>query len=239
VTTQAGFPGGAPASQTLSRGIRVLEVLANSRSPLALDEIARELEVHRSIAYRLVRTLEFHGLIVRDPSGGVGIGPGMAALAAGVEPDLQAEARRELAAAADDLGTTCFLTVHSRDDCVTLVSVEPRNATAALAQRPGSRHSVTKGAPGRAILSLIPESEWPAGVPDVVREDVRALDARGFAVSHDEVIPTVQSVAVPLALRGHQPAAIGVVFVGTAHAAETIAARLAQSASALRNALGG
>lgn len=31
----------SPASQTLSRGIRILEVLADARTPLTIDEIAR------------------------------------------------------------------------------------------------------------------------------------------------------------------------------------------------------
>src|SRR5688500_16318930 len=53
-----------PPSQTLSRGIRILEILADVREPLSIDEIARRLEVHRSVAYRLLRTLEDHGLII-------------------------------------------------------------------------------------------------------------------------------------------------------------------------------
>ena len=48
----------SPASQTLSRGIRILEVLADARGPLTIDEIASRLGVHRSIAYRLLRTIE-------------------------------------------------------------------------------------------------------------------------------------------------------------------------------------
>ena len=56
----------APASQTLSRGIRILEVLADAPGPLTTDEVAGALGVHRSIAYRLVRTLEDHGLVLRD-----------------------------------------------------------------------------------------------------------------------------------------------------------------------------
>src|SRR5688572_29617405 len=39
-----------PASQTLSRGIRILEVLADAREPLTIDDIARRLDVHRSVA---------------------------------------------------------------------------------------------------------------------------------------------------------------------------------------------
>lgn len=229
----------APASQTLSRGIRILEILAEAGLPLPIDDIATGLGVHRSIAYRLVRTLEDHGLVVRDVAGRVALGPGMAALAAGVFPDLQAVALPVLRSAADDLGVSCFLTVFSRDECITLVSVEPRNSAVALAQRPGTRHPVTRGAPGRAILSQIPEAEWPADVPQHVRNDIRELDALGYATSHDEVIPTVASVAVPLALRGRQPAALAVVYVGTSHSADTIAARLTRSVAAIRQAIGG
>ena len=58
-----------PPSQTLSRGIRILEVLADARGPLSIDETARRLGVHRSVAYRLVRTLESHGLVTRDGAG--------------------------------------------------------------------------------------------------------------------------------------------------------------------------
>ena len=80
----------------------------------------------------------------------------MAALAAGVAHDLQAEALPELTAVANELGLTCFLVVLDHDECVTLVSVEPRHAVASVAQRPGTRHPVTVGAPGKAILSVLP-----------------------------------------------------------------------------------
>ena len=60
-----------PASQTLSRGIRILEVLADAREPLMIDQVADRLGVHRSIAYRLLRTLEDHGLVTRDAGGRV------------------------------------------------------------------------------------------------------------------------------------------------------------------------
>ena len=98
-----------PASQTLSRGIRILEILADAREPLSIDELARRLDVHRSVAYRLLRTLEDHGLVTRDAAGRIQLGARMAALAAGVAHDLQAEALPELTAVANELGMTCFL----------------------------------------------------------------------------------------------------------------------------------
>jgi DNA-binding IclR family transcriptional regulator len=230
-------PSPAP-SQTLSRGIRILEVLADSAGPLPIGELARRIKVHRSIAYRLVRTLEGHGLVVRNSTGHVLLGVRLAALAAGVARDLQTEALPELTATANDLGVTSFLAVLDQFQCVTLVSVEPRHAAALMAQRPGARHSITVGAPGKAILSLLHESEWPPGVSDRLRADVAEVSARGYSTSHDEVIPTVQAVAVPLSLMAHPPAALSVVFVGSHHDPEAIAERLKRAAQTIRGALG-
>ncbi len=228
-----------PPSQTLSRGIRILEILADARESLSIDEIAKRLEVHRSVAYRLLRTLEDHGLVTRDSAGRVQLGARMAALAAGVAHDLQAEALPELTAVANELGMTCFLVVLDHDECVTLVSVEPRHAVASVAQRPGTRHPVTVGAPGKAILSVLPHGEWPGGVPDHLRDEVTDAAACGFATSHDEVIPSLRSVSVPLVVRGRRPAAVAVVYVASAHEPADIAARLQRSATVIREALGG
>jgi len=229
----------APASQTLSRGIRILEILSDARDPLTIDEVAARLGVHRSIAYRLLRTLEDHGLVARDPAGLAALGPRMAALAAGVAHDLQAEALPELTAVANDLGMTCFLAVLDGEECITLTSVEPRHAIASVAQRPGARHPVTVGAPGKAILARLPDADWPAGAPAPLRAEVATVRARGFATSHDEVIPTVRAVAVPLDARGQRPAALAVVHVATRLSDEQIAERLERSARTIRDALGG
>ena len=229
----------APASQTLSRGIRILELLADARGPLSIDRLADQLGVHRSIAYRLLRTLEDHGLVVRDSSGLVTLGARLAALAAGVAHDLQAEALPELTAVANELGMTCFLVVLDHEECVTLVSVEPRHAAASVAQRPGTRHPVSVGAPGKAILSLLPRRSWPADVPQHLEEQVTDAASRGWFDSHDEVIPTLRSVAVPLVVRGRELAAIAVVYVASSHEPAEIGERLGASASVIRAALGG
>jgi DNA-binding IclR family transcriptional regulator len=229
----------APASQTLSRGIRILEVLADAREPLTIDELAARLAVHRSVAYRLLRTLEDHGLVTRDPAGRVQLGARLAALAAGVAHDLQAEALPELTAVANDLGMTSFLVVLDHDECVTLSSVEPRHAVNSVAQRPGTRHPVTRGAPGKAILAITPESSWPSAVEPVLAEEIRDAAARGYATSHDEVIPSVRAVAVPLRVPGRAPAAIAVVYLASTHDETAVAARLTRSAAAVRDGLGG
>ncbi len=226
-----------PASQTLSRGIRLLEELADARMPLTIDDLAARVDLHRSVAYRLLRTLEDHGLISRDASGAVRLGTGLAALAAGVAADLQAEALPELTAAANDLGMTCFLVVLDHDECVTLTSVEPRHAVTAVAQRPGSRHAVTRGAPGRAILAQLPPRRWPDDMDATLAAEVAAVAERGWATSHDEVVPTLRAVAVPLAVVGREPATVAAVHVATDIDDAAIAARLTAAAEAIRRGL--
>ncbi|WP_313356813.1 helix-turn-helix domain-containing protein [Microbacterium sp.] len=226
----------APASQTLSRGIRILEILADG--PLSIDDLATRLEVHRSVAYRLLRTLEDHRLVARDAAGLAALGPRMAALAAGVAHDLQAEALPELTAVANDLGLTAFLAVLDGDEVITLTSVEPRHAVANVAQRPGTRHPVTVGAPGKAILAQLRDVEWP-WVDAGLRAEVETVRERGYALSHDEVIPNLKSIAVPLPLRGARPAAIAVVHVASRVADAEVADRLQRSADVIRTALDG
>lgn len=230
---------GGASSQTLDRGIRILELLADARHPQSIDELAASLGVHRSVAYRLIRTLEAHGLVERAATGRLQLGAHLAALAAGVAHDLQAEVLPELTEAANDLGITCFLVVLDRDECVTLVSVEPRHAVAAVAQRPGTRHPVSVGAPGKAILAQLSPDKWPAGLDPTMALEVHEAAVRRWAESQNEVIPSLHAVAVPLSLRGRPPAAIAAVYLPNGQEAASVADRLTRSAAAVRAGLGG
>ncbi|MGE0000411.1 MAG: helix-turn-helix domain-containing protein, partial [Ilumatobacteraceae bacterium] len=62
-------PHAPSPSQTLDRGLTALEWIALADRPPSIDEVAQHLDVHRSIAYRIVRTLEDHRLVRRDPNG--------------------------------------------------------------------------------------------------------------------------------------------------------------------------
>jgi DNA-binding IclR family transcriptional regulator len=217
----------APHSQTLSRGIRVLETLADTERA----SVAAALGVHRSIVYRILRTLEDHGLVVRNPAGAVLLGPRMATLARSVSRDLQSAAVPELGAVANELGMTAFLAVLDRGEVVTLVSIEPTHAHAAVAQRPGTRHPITTGAPGIALQSALTEAQWrelPDGHP---RDEALEARGRGFATSHDEVIPGLASVAVPLVVHGQPLAALAVVYVANGRDVTAIGARLGRAAA--------
>lgn len=196
-----------PQSQTLDRGLRILEHLASVGTPQPVVSIGQALGLHRSIAYRLLRTLEDHHLVERDPAGHFWLGLGLAGLARGVRTDLQTAALPQLHALVAQLGMTAFLVVRAGDEAVTIASVEPQDAAAHVVYRPGTRHPVTRGAPGLALL--MPE---PASPQD--RDALRAARQAGWASSHAEVVPGLRSIAVPvLGAGGGARAALAVVFV--------------------------
>lgn len=202
-----------PTSQTLSRGIRVLEIVANSPAHLSIAEIAEKLEVHRSIAYRIIRTLEQHHLLNRDEAGHIRSASGLAVLARSVEHDLQAAATVELTTLANELSMTAFVAVWEYDLCTTLQSVSPLNSQRAIVHRPGSVHGMDVGAAGIAIQSHYSKEQWEAMDTTVAYRDA-AVQARsdGYATSENEVIQGVTSLAVPIEQPGHPPAALAVVF---------------------------
>jgi DNA-binding IclR family transcriptional regulator len=217
----------ATYSQTLDRGVRILEVLAASEVPLTTQQLADALGIHRSIAYRILRTFESHGLVERDAGNRYAPGVGLAALARSVRRSLQSEAMPELSDVASDLGMTAFLVVPEQDEAVTVATVEPRHSRAHVTYRPGVRHALDRGAPGLALLAAGPPR------PDERRE-VTAARRRGWASSYQEVLPGMRSVATPVYDGpGNAVAAIAVVYVDRARDRHEIADRLMKAARAI------
>lgn len=219
----------------------MLELLAAATGPRTIAELASDLGVHRSIAYRILRTLEDHRLVNRDESGRVQSAPGLAVLARGVQRDLQSAALPELTLLANELGMSAFIALWDHEDCTTLVTVEPRHVRTAVVQRPGTRHPFDHGAPGIAMQSMLTEKQWAAlDNGQQYREEARRAKELGYATSIDEVIPGLSSVAVPVAVPGQLPAAVAVVYTtGTEGGGEAaIGARLREAARAIEAELG-
>ncbi|GLU47784.1 IclR family transcriptional regulator [Nocardiopsis ansamitocini] len=197
------FPG--TRSQTLDRGIRVLEILHEAGAPMTIAGLAGELKVHRSIIYRILRTLEDHRLVGRTGEGSYELGLGLPVLARGVSPGLQSAALPAMSLLANETGKTAFLVVPSGGEAITLLSVEPRQSVAHIAYAPGMRHPLEQGAPGMALLSA-----WPPRQGE--RPEVARAREQGWAYSRSEVLPGMSSVAAPITSTAG-PAAVSVVYL--------------------------
>jgi DNA-binding IclR family transcriptional regulator len=219
-----------PASQTLDRGLRVLDHVASSSHPLTTAELVRRVGLHRSITYRMLRTLEDWHLVSRDPTGAWVPGTGLPALAANVAPDIRDAAEGVLVRLADECAMTAFVVVRDDDEVVTVSVVEPRSSAAHVAYRPGRRHPISRGAPGLALLS-------GRGPLPHERPEVALARDRGWAWSESEVLPGMQSVAAPVLAPDREcDAAIAVVFVGTPDR-EELARRIVRAARELEERL--
>jgi DNA-binding IclR family transcriptional regulator len=218
-------------SQTLDRGLRVLEAIATADEAPRIEDLASRIAVHRSIAYRIVRTLELHALIWRDSGGRCHPGDKLAQWARSNRTALEIVARPELTALADDLSMTAFVVVRFGNEAVTLDSVEPQRTTAHVAYRPGSRHPIDRGAPGLAILA------GQAALPDE-RPEVTEARRRGWAYTTGEVVPGLASVATWVTDAHHGVASIACVFLaGVEVDLNATAARLVAGAGSIKGLL--
>jgi DNA-binding IclR family transcriptional regulator len=223
----AGTP--APHSQTLDRGLRVLELLAEGE-PATVAEVAAALGLHRSIVYRILRTLEEHRLVARRDDGRYAAGTGLVALARSVAADLRSVAAAELSQLADAAGATAFLVVPDGSDVVTVETVEPRRTVAHVAYKPGLRHPLDRGAPGLAVLAGGPPRPGE-------RPEVTAARERGWARSRGEVLPGMSSLAAPVVDGGRALGAVALVFVAGDLDEQVAAGLVTRAAAAVAAAL--
>ncbi|MEZ0094304.1 IclR family transcriptional regulator [Streptacidiphilus sp. EB129] len=142
----------AETSQTLDRGVQVLKLLADSDRGLTVTELAGRLTVNRTVVYRLLATLEQHGLVRRDIGGRARVGLGVLRLAHRVHPLLREAALPALRTLAEDLGATAHLTLVDGCDALVVAVVEPSWTDVHVAYRTGLRHGLDENAAGRAIL---------------------------------------------------------------------------------------
>ncbi|GGS72376.1 transcriptional regulator [Planobispora rosea] len=144
----------AESSQTLDRGLRLLRLLADGHRGRTPTELAVELELSRPAVYRLLTTLQKEGFVRRDGDGRVHLGFAVLVLARAVQPLLREGALPTLRRLAEEVGATAHLTVAEGEDGLAVAVVEPSWTDMHVAYREGSRHPLSRGAAGLAILAL-------------------------------------------------------------------------------------
>jgi IclR family acetate operon transcriptional repressor len=215
-----------PGVRSVERAITILDVLA-AGGWLSGAEIARELDVHRSTALRLLGTLERHALVERDPrSAKYRLGQRLAQLASVVtgESDLRSLARPVCEGLAGALGETVTLDVLVGDE---IVPIEQATASTSVVSVNwlGRRTPVHCTASGKVIVAFGPAAirERLLGRP-LARSTAHTITARaelekqlsdalkdGFARTYEELEVGLDAVAAPvLAASGEVVAALDV-----------------------------
>jgi DNA-binding IclR family transcriptional regulator len=166
--------------QTLDRGLAALKIIAGQAEGITVAALAAELQVHRAIAYRLVATLEGHGLVARAGDGALFLGGGIQALATHFAPQFRRIAEPLMQRLASETQATAFISAAEGDECVVIMVVEPEHGVLRVSYRVGSRHPLNRGAAGIAILAGRPEA------PDD-SETVRQARRDGYCVTRGQL----------------------------------------------------
>lgn len=196
----------AGMSKTLHSGLVILEIVCASPGGLTISEIAEAAVVHRTVAHRLLRTLEAHRLIRRDAAKRFRPGPGLVRLAEPVDRDLRTLALPVLEDLAESVQATAHLVLQEDPDHVrALLVVEPRNAAMHIAFQPGQLDGIHHGSAGLAILAARPPTRDE-------RPELATIRRRGYATSFSEIIPGVHglSAAVPVPRPGPNSPAMSI-----------------------------
>ncbi|MCW2757616.1 MAG: hypothetical protein JWO46_1362 [Nocardioidaceae bacterium] len=178
-------------SQTLERGLALLLELARHSRGLTTSEVAVAAGLHRSIAHRLLVSLQRTGFADRDDAGRWTVGPTASELGDRAWPRLRAVIEPLLHTAAADLDATVSLVEVRGDAVVTTVVAEPPTDGPRFSYRLGNRDPLDRGAGGLAALASGP---FVAGEPD----RVAGVRTEGHASTYAELHPGAFGVAVPV-----------------------------------------
>ena len=193
-----GSPNGAPGSQTLARGLSVLQAVATSRAGLTAQEVADHVGVHRTIAYRLLSTLAQFRLVAKGEDGRYRAASGLAVLGASFDNNVRQLSLPTLRTLADDLGTTVSLLIAEGEQQVAIAVIVPSRVSYQLSFHEGSCYPLERGAAGIALLASMPPRPGE-------RELVGQTRRQGWVITHGEIEPNTYGLAVPVRRRPPSP----------------------------------
>ena len=196
--TANAAPTGAPGSQTLARGLAALQLVAASRNGLTVQQVADDIGVHRTIAYRLLSMLAQFRMVAKGEDGRYRSAAALALLGASFDNNVRQLSVPTLRGLADELGTTVSLLVAEGDQQVAIAVIVPSNVFYQLSFHEGSRYPLERGAAGIALLASLPARPGE-------RELVPQARQQGWIITHGEVEPNTYGLAVPVKRRPPSP----------------------------------
>ncbi|MFE2511040.1 IclR family transcriptional regulator [Streptomyces naganishii] len=224
--TARGRVGAAGAVQSVDRAVSVLETLAR-HGEAGVTEIAEELGVHKSTAFRLLGVLENRGLVAQAKDRGkycLGAGILRLAGAAAVRLEISQEGVPVCRELADELGETVNLAVLDEDAAVNVM--QARGTAAVTAQNwLGRRTPLHATSSGKVLLAHLPPAlregllarplagftERTITGASTLRAELETVIEQGYGVTVEELELGLAAVAAPV--RAHDGQVIAAISV--------------------------
>jgi len=213
---------GQPATRQVAavqRAIAILDELADARSELGTNEIARRTGINVSTISRILATLTSGGLVEHVAVTGryrLGVGVIRLASAVGDRLDIRSLARPHLAELASRTQETATLSVPGGHEPITLDYVQSPLSVRSVAEvgRASAAHATAVGKVFLAHGGSVPDGQLQAFTErtivdhDVLRADVARVRERGWGQALGEREEDLNAVAVPVLDPAGQLAAI-------------------------------
>lgn len=201
--------------QSLTRGLSLLEALANAESGLSLTDLARKVELAPSTAHRLLATLEKMGYVYQ---GGdlarwyVGLQAFTVGSSFLANRDFVAQSHPYLRRLMEQSGETANLGILDGTEAVFIDQVQCRETMRTIVKL-GSRVPLHASGVGKAIFAALPDEQIDAIVkvkglpritgntitsPEIMWASVRVIRQRGYSFDDEEHLPGTRCVAAPI-----------------------------------------
>lgn len=212
-------------AQTISRAVRVLQVIA-AQAPdgMRLVDLARQMDLQRPTAHRLLKALTMEGMVVQDArTRRYSLGPLLFELGilATHRFNLKEVSQPVVAQLAEETGDTSFVFLRSGYDAVCISRIQGSYPIQTPSVPLGSRQPLGVSAGGLALLAALPEAEIGTVIKavaprlgaygdldaDSVLELCRHAQARGYAVTGNHAVPGVRAIGLPIFNAANSPVA--------------------------------
>ncbi|MBX6342876.1 MAG: IclR family transcriptional regulator [Thermomicrobiaceae bacterium] len=204
----------ARLAQTVLKAVDALECLARADRPLTAQQVARQVGLSRTTAYRLLSTLAARGYVASLPGGRFRLGPGVLWLGQRLLEQLELPeiARPYLREVGRQANETTYLALLDGTEVLYVDRVESSQPVR-LHSVVGTRNPLHCTSLGKAILAFLPEAERRALVDalplprrtantitdrELLWTHLDLVRARGYAVDDIENEEGVRCVGAPI-----------------------------------------
>jgi len=212
--------------QSLDRALEILRLLG-SEPEMRVTDLARRLEVHKSTVFRLLSTLQEHGLVEQNPTTEkYRLGYGLVRLAGAVvaELDLARASRSVLQELATRTGETVNLAILQGDQVVNIDQIAAPNLVVNV-NWVGKQTPLHATSNGKVLLAYLSEDErrrlldrslprlTPRTITDprILEKQLHRVLTDGYAFTLEELELGLNAVAAPVyAADGRVQAAVSV-----------------------------
>ncbi len=215
--------------RAVERAMAILSAFDGQHTTLGVSEIAQTTGLHKATAHRILMTLYYGGFLERTPDG-ERFRPGLRLVELGLAAlrglDFRRAAFPYMQQLMERFQENCTLSIFDRGQML-YVEVVHCERSLTIAARVGRHLPVHCTASGKALLAFLPPetvepllneplaafTENTITSPDCLREELKAIRQRGYAIADEEFEAGIWAISAPIrTVDGRVIAAMSIAF---------------------------